>query len=404
MEKYLATPAATVTLRRRKAKPFFMQHPWVFSGAIYKIEGEPGGGDLVTVKDEHGNFVGRGLYDGDSQIAVRLVSWDAEEIIDRAWARRRVAEAVALRTETLALPERTDAWRAVHAEGDRLPGVIVDHFAGHLVMSITDVGMARRREWLLAALAEALSPSSVYERDVTISDTGRRAMEARGDVGDAPTPERIRIHENGIPFDVDARGGQKTGWFCDQRDNRLAIARYAGGRTVLDLYSYSGGFAIACIVHGNASRAVAVDSSAPACELARSNVELNGVADRVTVHKDDAFVHLDRCAENGATFDMVILDPPKLAFREAHRRKALSVYREINRRALRVVSPGGILVSCSCSGVVSAGDLLRAVTEAAHEARRTLRLIEERSQPADHPVSPACPETRYLKCLVFSVV
>jgi len=403
MGKYLATPAATVTLRRRKAKPFFMQHPWVFSGAIYKIDGEPEGGNLVTVKDEHGNFVGRGFYDGDSQIAVRLVSWDADEIIDRAWARRRVGEAVALRRETLALPERTDAWRAVHAEGDRLPGVIADHFAGHLVVTITDVGMARRREWLLEALGEALSPSSIYERDVTISDTGRRAMEARGDVGESATPERIRIRENDMSFDVDVRGGQKTGWFCDQRDNRLAAARYARGRSVLDAYSYSGAFAVACVVRGNASRAVAVDSSASACELAQGNIELNGVADRVSVCKGDAFRHLERCAESGETFDMVILDPPKLAFREAHRRKALSVYREINQRALRVVSAGGILVSCSCSGAVSPGDLLRAVTGAAHETRRTLRLIEERSQPGDHPVSPACPETRYLKCLVFSV-
>jgi len=238
---------------------------------------------------------------------------------------------------------------------------------------------------------------------VTISDTGRRAMEARGDVGEAPTPERIRIRENGTSFDIDVRGGQKTGWFCDQRDNRLATAQYAGKRSVLDVYSYSGAFAIACVVRGDASRAVAVDSSAGACELARNNAELNDVADRVSVCKGDAFRHLERCAESGETFDMVILDPPKLAFREAHRRKALSAYREINRRALRVVSAGGLLVSCSCSGVVSPGDLLRAVTEAAHEARRTLRLIEDRSQPGDHPVSPACPETRYLKCLVFSV-
>lgn len=403
MTKYLATPAATVTLKRRKAKPFFMQHPWVFSGAIYKIDGEPAGGDLVTVKDEHGNFVGRGFFDGDSQIAVRLVTWDAQEIIDRAWAHRRVSEAVALRTEILALPEHSDAWRAVHAEGDRLPGVIADTFAGHLVVSITEIGMARRRDWILAALAEALSPSSIYERDVTISDTGRRAMEARGDVGEAPTPERIRIRENAMSFDIDVRGGQKTGWFCDQRANRLAAARYAGGRSVLDVYSYSAAFAIACVVVGNASRAVAVDSSARACELARDNAAANGIAERVTVFKDDAFAHLERCAKSDETFDMVILDPPKLAFREAHRRKALTAYREINRRALRVVSPGGLLVSCSCSGVVSPGDLLRAVTEAAHEARRTLRLIEERSQPGDHPVSPACPETRYLKFLVFSV-
>ena len=404
MSEELSAPTATVTLKSRRAKPFYMHHPWVYSGAIGRMSPAPASGDLVTVQDASGGFIGRGFFDPDSQISVRLVSWEEGERIDEAWARRKVSEAVFLRREVLALDTTTDAYRVVHAEGDGLPGLVIDRFAGTAVIAITDVGIARRREWFVAAVRELLEPETIYEKAVTISDTRRRVIDARGDIGGGATPERVRIRENGLSFEVDVCGGQKTGWYCDQRDNRLRVAEMVKGKSVLDAFCYSGAFSITCAKVGGCRRAIGVDSSGPALELAKSNIELNDVADRVEVREVDAFAHLRELADAGEKFDVVILDPPKLAFREAHRQRALAAYKDVNVRALDVLASPGILVSCSCSGVIQRQDFLRTVNEAARATNRDLRLIEGASQAADHPVNSACPETEYLKCFIFSVV
>ena len=400
----LSRVTARASLKARRAKPFFMQHPWVYTGAIARVDGAPAAGDLVDVVDHRERFVGRGFFDPDSQIAVRLVSWDADERVDAAWARRRLTDALALRRETLKLDAGTDAYRLVHAEGDRLPGLIVDHFAGHLVVTITDVGVARRRDWFIHALSELVAPASILEKEATVGEARRHVCEARGDVGREPTPERVQIHESGVAFEIDLCGGQKTGWFCDQRENRLAAARHAAGRSVLDVYSYAGAFGVVCAVKGDARQVTSVDTSVEACELAAANAALSQVEERITVMRADALKYLAYAAESEEAFDMVIVDPPKLASRRSHLANALGAYRRINRRALRVLAPGGILVSCSCSGVLAPDVFVRTINEAAHETRRELRLIEERSQAPDHPVNPACPQTQYLKCLIFSVV
>ncbi|MFH0962554.1 MAG: class I SAM-dependent rRNA methyltransferase [Planctomycetota bacterium] len=404
MSADLSSPVATVVLRSRRAKPFYMHHPWVYSGAIERMQPSPASGDLVVVKDSLGAFVAKGFYDPDSQISVRLVSWQEDEPIDEEWARRKLSQALALRREVLHLDRHTDAYRVVHAEGDGLPGLVIDFYAGHVVLAITDVGIARRRDWFIRAINGLFSPASIFEKDVVISDSRRRVIDARGDVGPAPLPDRVRISEHGLAFDVDVRSGQKTGWYCDQRENRLALAPLVEGKSVLDLFSYSAAFSIYCAKIGNCRSALAIDSSEPAVALARANIDLNGVADRVRVRTDDAFRCVPELVGPGEKFDVVIVDPPKLAFREAHRPKALSAYKEINARALEVLASPGILVSCSCSGVVERGEFLRTINEAARGAGRTLRLVDPRSQASDHPISAACPETEYLKCLILSVI
>jgi len=390
-----------VVVKKGRAKPFFLQHPWVFSGAVERLEGDPAQGAVVRVTDCRGQFIALGFFNPSSQIRVRLFHWREEQAITPEFWKARVERALRLRTDTLRLPETANAFRLIYSEADGLPGLIVDRYGDYLVVQWLTAGMAAQREPVLDALEASLHPRGILERpDDEMMDMEGVALPrgtARGVAPDGP----VEVQCDGLRFLADLLHGQKTGAFLDQRENRAAVARYARGRAVLDVFTYTGGFALAA-ARGGAVSALGVDRSAPALEIARRNAELNG-ATNVTFETGQAAPTLRALREAGRRFGMVILDPPKFAHSRQGLDRALRAYREINLLGLQLLDPEGILVTCSCSGLVAADAFLGVVNEAAVETDRRVQLLERRGAAADHPVSTAFPEGDYLKCLIARV-
>ncbi len=395
-------PTATVVLKPKRARPFFGRHPWVLDSAVLKVDGQPADGDVVDLATHDGHFVARGLWNSRSRLRVRLYAFDASTKLDDALWQGRIAAAVALRT-ALGLDDRTGAARLVNSEGDDLSGLIVDRYGDYLAVQVTALAMAERLDTLCDALEATVAPKGILLRG---AERGLAKLEGLALVDrlvrGAPPSGPIFVHEHGLKFGVDLAEGQKTGYYLDQRDNRQAAARYARGRRVLDMFCYSGGFAVACAVSGAARSVLAVDSSAKAAALARANADLNGAAN-VTVEAIDAFEKLDALAAAGERFGMVILDPPKFARSRSGVDDALRAYHRINRVAVGLLEPGGILVTCSCSGSVSREDFLQMLSGVAQRSGRPLQLLECRGAAADHPVSASCLEGDYLKCVIARV-
>ena len=394
-------PAATVMLKPKRARPFFGRHPWVLDTAIDRVEGEPDTGAVVDLATHDGHFVARGLWNPASRIRVRLYAFDAAVRLDDAFFRDRIAAAVALRTH-LGLDDRAAAARVVNSEGDDLSGLIVDRYGEYLAVQVTAAALVPRLDTLCAALDEFVRPRGILLRG---AERGLAKLEGlhlpdRLVRGTAPAGP-VFVAEHGLRFGVDLTEGQKTGWYLDQRDNRIAAARHARGRRVLDAFCYSGGFAVACAA-GGARSVLAVDSSAKATALAKANAELNGAAN-VVVETADAFEKLDALAAAGERFGMVVLDPPKFARSRASLDDALRAYHRVNRVAVGLLEPGGILVTCSCSGSVSRDDFLQMLGGAAQRARRPIQVLECRGAGPDHPVSASCLEGEYLKCVIARV-
>lgn len=387
-----------IFLKPRRAKPFFMRHPWVFSGAVERVEGTPDQGDIVAVRDASGAFIGQGFFNPKSQIIVRLLSWSEEESVDDDFFRNRLAAALRLRSDILRLPERSNAYRLVYSDSDGIPGLIVDRYADYLVAQFHTAGIYRRRDMILDALHSTLKPRAICERSdaETLEKEGLPAGEQKIR-GEAPA-STVEIAEGDIRLRVDLLSGQKTGFFLDQRENRLAAARYAQGRTVLDAFCYTGGFGCAAARMGAAS-VTALDRSEPSLQLARKNLALNGMAEPEII-QGNAAEEFRRLKDKGRRFGLVILDPPKFARSRAGVPRALSAYRDINLLALQLLEPDGILVSCSCSGHVTPDEFLQMLNEAALEAHVSLQTLERRSQSPDHPVLASCLETAYLKCVI----
>jgi 23S rRNA (cytosine1962-C5)-methyltransferase len=392
-----------VFLKPGRDKAVRNRHPWVFSGAIARFEGRPEDGETVTVRDAAGVFLARGYLNRRSQIVVRLLSWDEGEGIDEAFWARRIAAAVA-RRRALVADSETTAYRLIHAEADLLPGLVVDRYGEYLVVQCLTLGIARRRDLLVAALAQALSPAGIYER----SDVDVRAQEglppATGVLyGQAPPPE-IEILEHGHRFLVDLAGGQKTGFYLDQRENRRALARYVREREMLDAFAYSGGFSVYAARAG-AGPIVLLDASAEALDLARRNLQANG-RDLSLVSFDcgDVFETLRLYRDRGRTFDGIVLDPPKFAPTRRHVERAARAYKDINLLALKLLRPGGVLFTFSCSGAVDADLLQKIVFGASVDAGRDVQALEWLAQGPDHPVLLSFPESAYLKGLVCRVL
>ena len=395
------TPNADLFVAKGRSKPIEMGHPWVFADAVVKTDGVPAAGDVVRVRDHRGKFIAQGCFNPTSRIAVKLLSWDENERIDRAFWTGRIGAAVALRNDFPGLSDPVGAFRLVNAEGDGLPGLIVDRYADFLVVQFLTPGTASRAEVLVDLLHELTGPAGIVERvDAEVARHEGLARKASTLWGETP-PETVEIVEGPARFLVDVLGGHKTGWYLDQRDNRLRVAELARGRRVLDAFCYTGGFAVQAAL-GGATSVTGVDSSASTLELARRNAEHNGVT--VEFHRGSAFERLRMLKLEGAEFDMVVLDPPKLARGRSGVPKALRAYKDADLSALKLLTPGGFLVTCCCSGVVTDGDFLRALGDAAADAGRDLRVVEMRGAAADHPFTPACPETDYLRCLVARVV
>ncbi len=389
-----------VILQPRRARPFYGRHPWVYAGAIAAVEGAPADGDVVDLFSHTGLFVARGLYNSRSKIRVRLYTWDADVPLDRAFFRGRLEDALELR-RLLGLGGPGQACRLVFSEGDGLSGCIVDRYGRWLALQFTSLGLAQRREWIVEALVDLLQPTGIYQR--TERGIGQvEGLEAHDELlwGEAPTGP-IEIEEGGVRFVVNLAEGQKTGFYLDQRDNRQAAAPLARGRRVLDAFCYTGGFGLHAARAGAVS-VLGLDQSEPALQLARENARLNGL-DNLTFVRGDVFDEMSALAERGERFGMVVLDPPKFARTRNAVEEALRGYRRLQTLALRLLEPHGFLVTCCCSGLIRMDMLEDLLAQLAAEEKRVVQILERRGPAPDHPVSVACLESHYLKCLITHV-
>jgi 23S rRNA (cytosine1962-C5)-methyltransferase len=392
---------ARVILKPRRAQPFYARHPWVFAGAVERVEGEPADGDEVDLLSSAGNFIARGLYNSRSKIRVRLYSWLEGRPLDRQFWTERCETAIRLR-ERFGLRGADRGCRLVFSEADILSGFTIDEYGRWLAVQFTALGLAQRREMFAEILSELIRPEGIYLR----TERGIGQLEGLelqdGLLAGAPPPADLAIEENGLRFFVNLPEGQKTGFYLDQRDNRRAVAACAGGRRVLDAFSYSGGFGL------NAARAGAisvecVDVSGPALELGRRNAALNSLSN-VVFTRADVFSHLAQLLESGQRYDLVILDPPKFARSRGAIDDALAGYRRLQTLGIRLLAPDGILATCCCSGLISADMLKDLLAQLAAEEGRDIQVLQEHGQPPDHPVGATCPESAYLKCFISRVV
>ena len=380
----------TVTISPRGEERIRRGHPWIYRADVGRVDAD--GGDVVSVIGPRGRRLGDALYSNRSQIALRMLT-RGEAVADESLWRHRLEAAVAFRAQLA--PDAT-AYRLVHAEADLLPSLIVDRYGDWLVIQTLSQGMDRRIDDIVRLLVEILHPAGVLARN----DPRVRALEGLEQsvrVVYGEVPPAIEIDELGIRYHVDPWKGQKTGLFLDQRENRTAAARYARGR-VLDAFSYNGGFGLRLAAH--ASEVCAIDISEDAVTRITANAAANGIAN-LSARAANVFDELRHFERTGERFDTIVLDPPAFAKNKASVEKAIAGYKDINMRALRILSPGGTLVTCSCSYNVDETLFLDIVHEAALDAHASVTLVEKRMQGRDHPVLVGVPETYYLKCLVL---
>jgi len=374
----------------------------VLDSAIDRIEGLPADGDTVDLISAKGKFIARGLFNSRSRIRVRLYSWNAGEALDDGFWRRLLENAVHFRRQ-IGYDDPHGATRLVFSEGDGLSGLIVDRYADYLVVQVTALGMAVRLTRIMPMLVDLTSAQGIMLR------TERGINRAEGlELHDGPywgkMPEGpLQIEENSLHYTLDLAEGQKTGFYLDQRENRKIAASYLRDRRVLDMFCYSGGFSIAASILGGAKEVTAVDSSPKAIALAEANARLNS-ATNIGFKCGEGFEILEALVAAGQRFDAVILDPPKFARSRRTVQKALQAYHWLNRLALAVLEPGGILVTCSCSGHVILEDFLYMLRGVAQQTRRDIQILECRGASADHPVMATCLESEYLKCFICRVI
>ena len=393
-----------VMIKPRRARPFWYGNPWVFDGSIDGVRGRPADGDIVEVCDDKGRRIGEGFFNGRSRIRVRLAAW-GEEQIDKRWLRARLDQAWELRQSVLGLPERASAYRLVHAEADGLPGLIIDRMGDVVVLQFDCLGLGQAcAPAILDWLAERLQPRAVLERVSRLArDQEGSQREESVIAGTLEEGDLVDCEENGIRYRCDPLRGQKTGFYSDQRENRLALAGMAKGRRALDAFCYTGGFAMNLRKRGGAESVVAVDSSQPALDSLAQNLELNGI-DGIEPVKANVLRYLDHARKPGGDrFDLVILDPPKLVPKMADLRRGLKLYSEINSKGIAVLEDGGLLATASCSQAVSEEEFRFMLSDVAHHSGVQLQELYRGGQGADHPCSLAHEASRYLKFLVFRV-
>ncbi|HTL27447.1 MAG TPA: class I SAM-dependent rRNA methyltransferase [Burkholderiales bacterium] len=388
-----------IVLKRGREKSLKRRHPWIFSGAVERVEGNPETGETVEVRSADGQNLALAAWSPQSQIRARAWTFDAGTRVDVGFFQDRITRALALRS-TLEAQQHTNAMRLVHGESDGLPGLVVDRYGDVLVAQFLSAGVERWREAILDALAKASGCEAIYERSDaevrTIEGLSPRAGFVRGN-RDA---RRCAIVEYGLNFRVDVESGQKTGFFLDQRENRQRVRALAAGRDVLDCFAYTGGFSIAALA-GGAQRVLAVESSAPALEVARENLAANSLEPaRVEFTQADVFAHLRLLRDRGAAFDLVVLDPPKFAPTAAQASNAARAYKDINLLALKLLRAGGLLATFSCSGGVPAPLFQSIVAGAAVDAGVEAKILERFGAAPDHPVALEFPEGEYLKGLL----
>jgi 23S rRNA (cytosine1962-C5)-methyltransferase len=392
-----------VILKEGRDKSARQYHPWLYSGAVNEITGEPVAGELVRVVDSDRRFVAYGYVNPASKIRVRLLEWNERRQVDNNWWVERVRQAAGNRA-LLGHTNETTAYRLVFGESDFLPGLIVDRYGDYLVAQFMTAGAERVKPIILNELVDLLKPAGIYERsDVDARDLEGLAQHKGTACGQEP-PDHVEISEYGIRFRVDLKSGQKTGFYLDQRENRHTAGQYAQGRTVLDCFGYTGGFALHALSAG-AESITLVDASARSLAAAQENIVLNGLGDRsVEYVKGDAFDVLREYRDAGRKYGMVILDPPKFATSRDQVKKALGAYKDINLLGMKLLSPGGILATFSCSGAVSPESFRMSILWAALDAGRQVQYLHQLWQPSDHPVLASFPESQYLTGCICRVV
>jgi 23S rRNA (cytosine1962-C5)-methyltransferase len=389
----------TLVLKPGKERSLLRRHPWLYAGAIARVQGSPWVGDTVRVVAADGRFLGWGAYSPDSAIRARVWSFDESQRVDAGWLHARLAAAIARRAP---LAEVTDAVRLVFGEADGLPGLVVDRYGSQLVMQLMAAGVERWRNEIAAALCEITGLTDLHER----SDAAARDREGlpsrEGTVSGSPAGDRIAVTEHGVRYLVDVPRGHKTGFYIDQRDNRREVARHAAGRSVLNCFCYTGGFTLAALAGGAAS-ALSIDSSAPALARAAEQHALNALPPAACEWLEaDVFEALKALLAQGRRFDLIVLDPPKFAPSSQHVERAARAYKEINLKALRLLAPGGLLFTFSCSGAIDVDLFQKIVAGAVFDARVDVQMLRRLQAGEDHPVLMTHPEGEYLKGLMLA--
>jgi 23S rRNA (cytosine1962-C5)-methyltransferase len=391
-----------VILKKGKEKAILHRHPWVFSGAIEQVKGKPVNGDVVQLTDAKGAFLAYGFYNDQSRVAIRLLEWDESTLINDAWYRGKIKQAVENRAHLLA-DKNTNTCRLIFSEADYLPGLIVDKYADYLSVQVLTSGMEAVMPVIINELETLLKPKGIFDK----SDTSSRAHEGLGEsfgvlAGETP-PELVKVKENGLIYGINIAEGQKSGFYCDQRDNRRVLAGYVDGKTVLDCFCYTGGFTLNCLNQG-ASAVTSVDSSALAIETLNENIALNKLdATRHRAIKSDVNSQLRRFREDNETFDIIVLDPPKYAPSRSALDRASRAYKDLNRMAMLILNKGGLLATFSCSGAMDMETFKQVLAWAALDAGKQVQFIYQFCQPEDHPVRSSFPEGEYLKGLLCRV-
>jgi 23S rRNA (cytosine1962-C5)-methyltransferase len=396
--------SAEITLKPGRDKSVHHRHPWLFSGAIDRVDGHPEPGDIVRVRAANGEFLAHAYYNSRSQIALRLLSWDEFDTIDGPWWTRMVERAIARRLPLSALTG-TNSYRVIYSEADGLPGLIVDRYANFLVCQFLTAGIERVRAHIVDVLWERLHPSAMIEQ----SDNDVRKLEglapSGGVIRGAELTGPVMIQENGFRYAVDLGSGQKTGYYLDQRRNRAHVAAFAAGRRVLDCFCYTGGFTVPILASSPAS-VTCIDSSEPALGILRTNIAMLAedhpelAVGETEFSNANVFEELRRFRDQDRRFDLIVLDPPKLAASQSQTERAKRAYKDLNLLAIKLLSPRGILATFSCSGAITRADLQSVVGWAATDAKRRVQVVDHLGQGEDHPVLVSFPESEYLKGLI----
>jgi len=391
----------TVTLKPNRERSLLRNHPWIFSGAIDHLSGDPTPGETVQVVDSNQHILGFGAYSPVSQIRVRMWSFGSNSPDVESLISTRVHHAVDLR-QRFKSTIHSDAFRLIHSESDLLPGVIADQYGEVVVVQLLTAGAYRWRDVILHSIAQASACKCLIER----SDADTLGLEGLQPViqtkfGEIPEP--CWMDEHGLRYRINMLSGQKTGFYVDQRENRLRVRSYASGRRVLDCFSYSGGFSLNALLAG-AESVELVDSSEQALDLSRQNIKANNLdMNKAVFTGESVFTYLRKLRDRGSSFDLIVLDPPKLAPTQAQVEKAARAYKDINLLAMKLLSANGILFTFSCSGGLEMDLFKKIIADAALDAERSVRVLEQLHQSADHPVLSSFPEGEYLKGLICSV-
>ena len=391
-----------VILKKGKEKAVLHRHPWVFSGAIERVKGNAENGDVVRLLDAKGAFMAYGFYNDQSRVALRLLEWDETVEVNESWFREKVAVAVASRSNLLA-DGTTNTCRLIFSESDYLPGLIVDKYADHLSVQVLTSGMEKMMPVIIDELQRLLKPESIFDKS-DASSRDHEGLETENIVlaGNHP-PTRVEVKENGVIYNINIAEGQKSGFYCDQRDNRKITAAYAKGKKVLDCFSYTGGFTLNCLKNG-ATSVTAVDSSVLAIDTLKENIILNKIDPaKVTTIPSDVNKQLRKFRDDGEMFDIVILDPPKYAPSRSALDKASRAYKDLNRLGMLLLNNGGLLATFSCSGAMNMETFKQVIAWAALDAGKQVQFIHQFCQPEDHPVRASFPEGEYLKGLLCRV-